>query len=70
MGWVDPCVGLGRVHIFFMGWVGSTTEKYYKFERIMLMHLKHGYIGFGFTKQLNLILRPIWQVRETDKFCV
>jgi len=36
----------------------------------MLMHLKDGQIRFGFTKQLNLILWPICQVRETDKFCV
>jgi len=25
----------------------------------LLMHLKHGYISFGSTKQLNLILQPI-----------
>ena len=37
MGWVDPSVGLG--------WVASTIAKVFvfqKFERIMLMHLKHG----------------------------
>jgi len=35
MCWVDPWVGLG--------WIGSTIAKVLqKFERIMLMHLKHG----------------------------
>ena len=44
MGWVDPWVGLGWFEIFqfLVGWVGSTTENVLKFERIMLMHLKHG----------------------------
>jgi len=49
MGWVDPWVGLGWVglgrdfSVFGrLGWVGPTTEKVLKFERIMLMHLKHG----------------------------
>jgi len=39
MGWVDPWVGLGWVGL---GWVGSTTAKVLKFERISLLHLKHG----------------------------
>jgi len=30
------------------------------------MHLKHGYISFGHTKQLILILPPIWLVSEND----
>jgi len=53
MGWVDPRVGLGWVNC-------SKSTK--KTERIVLgrMHLKHGYIRFGCTKQLNLILRPIY----------
>jgi len=49
MGWVDPWVGLGWVglgrdfSVFGgLGWVGSTTAKVQKFERIILMHLKHG----------------------------
>jgi len=50
MGWVDPWVGLdwvgfGRDLSVFggLGWVESTTAKVLKyFERIMLMHLKHG----------------------------
>ena len=31
------------------------------------MHLKHGWIRFGFTKQLNLILRPIWNLSVLSK---
>ena len=44
MGWVDPWVGLGRVGSRFCSflWVGSTIAKVLKFERIILMHLKHG----------------------------
>ena len=34
IGWVGPWVRLG--------WVGSTIAKVLKFERIMLMNLKHG----------------------------
>ena len=30
------------------------------------MHLKHDYVSFGHTKQLSLILPPIWLVSETD----
>jgi len=46
MGWVDPWIGLGWVGLgrdvqFLVGWVGSTTAIVLKFERIMLMHLKH-----------------------------
>jgi len=33
----------------------------------LLMHLKHGKIDFGSTKQLNLILQSIWRVPETDQ---
>jgi len=53
MGWVDPWVGLdwvrsGRVGSrffhFLVDWVGlgPLYQNYYNFERIMLMHLKHG----------------------------
>ena len=47
MGWADPWVGsgwvgLGRDFQFLVGRVGSTTAKVLKFERIVLMHLKHG----------------------------
>ena len=44
MGWVDPRVWLGWVEIFqfLVGWVGSTTATVLKFERLILMHLKHG----------------------------
>ena len=42
LGWV----GLGQDFWFFcwveLGWVGSTRAKVLKFERIMLMHLRHG----------------------------
>jgi len=40
MGWVDPWVGLGRDFSVFGGlnWVGSTTAKVLKIERITLMH--------------------------------
>ena len=31
------------------------------------MYLKHGYINFGSTKQLNVILQPIWLELETDQ---
>jgi len=43
MGWVDPWVELGWIEIFqfLVGLVGSTVAKVLKFERIMLMHLKH-----------------------------
>ena len=55
MGWVDLWVRLGRVEIFqfSMGLVGlgPLQQMYYNFERIMLMHLKHGQIRFGCTKQ-------------------
>ena len=40
MGWVDPWVGLGQDFSLIVGWVGSTTAKVLKFERIVLMHLK------------------------------
>ena len=51
MGWVDPWVGSGWVDIFqfLVGWVGSTMAKVLKFERIMLLHLKHGQIRLGCT---------------------
>jgi len=39
-----------------MRWVGSTIAKVLKFESIILMHLKHGQIRFGGTKQLNLLV--------------
>ena len=57
MGWV----GLGRDFSVFggLGSVGSTIAKVLKIERTTLMHLEHGWIRFGFPKQLNLILRPI-----------
>jgi len=49
MGWVDPWVGLGWVRLgrdFSVfggfGWVGSTTAKVQKIERIILMRLKNG----------------------------
>ena len=49
MGWDDQWVGLGWVGLgrdfsVFGGlcWVGSTVAKVLKFERITLMHLKHG----------------------------
>ena len=44
MGWVDPWVWLSGWSIFFdFWWVGSIIAKVLKFfERIMLMHLKHG----------------------------
>jgi len=40
--WVGLTHGLGWVKIFHLlvGWVGSTTAKVLKFERIVLMHLK------------------------------
>jgi len=40
LGWV----GLGRDFSVFggLGWVVSTTAQVLKFERISLMHLKHG----------------------------
>jgi len=40
LGWF----GSGWVEIFqlLVGWVGSTIAKVLKFERIILMHLKHG----------------------------
>jgi len=40
LGWV----GLSRDFSVFggLGWVGSTAAKVLKFERISLMHLKHG----------------------------
>ena len=50
-----------------MGWVGSTISKVLKFDRITLVHLKHGCITFGCIKQLNMTLRPIWQVPETGQ---
>ena len=42
MGWVDPWVGLGRDFSVFrgLGWVHYS--KSIKFERISLLHLKHG----------------------------
>jgi len=71
MGWVDPWVGLGQAgsRFFSFWWVGlgPLQQKYYKFERIILMHLKHGWITFGCTSQLNFILWPIWQVPKTDQ---
>jgi len=42
MGWIDLWVGLGQDFSLIVGWVGSTTAKVLKFERIVLMHLKHG----------------------------
>ena len=36
------------------------SAKVLKFERIMLMHLKHGWIRFGCTKQLNLLVVLGW----------
>ena len=47
MGWVGlGSVGLGWVEIFhfLVDWVGlgPLYQNYYNFERIMLMHLKHG----------------------------
>jgi len=38
---------------------GTTAKVQKKFARIILMHLKHGKIIFGCTKQLNLTLWPI-----------
>jgi len=43
-----------------MAWVGFTIAKVLKFERIMLMHLKHGYRRFGCTTQLNLLVVFGW----------
>ena len=47
MGWLDPRAGLGWIglrgdlSVFGgLGWVGSTTAKVLKWERITLMHLK------------------------------
>jgi len=47
--WVGLTHGLGRAGLgwveifqFLVGRVGSTTAKVLKFERISLMHLKHG----------------------------
>jgi len=45
LGWVGlGWVGLGVDFSVFGGlrWVGSTAAKALKFERISLMHLKHG----------------------------
>ena len=47
MGWLDPRAGLGWIGLrgdlsVFGGWVGSTTAKVLKWERIMSLHLKHG----------------------------
>ena len=46
MSWVDPWVGLGWVKNFqfLVGLVGldPLQQKVLKFERIILMHLKHG----------------------------
>ena len=36
----QSCPSVGLTH--GLGWVGSTTAKVLKFERIILMHLKHG----------------------------
>jgi len=32
-----------------------------------VMHLKHGSISFGRTKQLNMILQLTWSEPETDQ---
>jgi len=40
--WVGLTHGLGWIEIFQFWWVGSTKAKVLKFERIILMHLKHG----------------------------
>ena len=55
MGWVDPWVGLGRDFPLFgeMGWVECTMANVLKCERMMLVHLKHGQITSGCTKQIN-----------------
>ena len=57
MSWIDPWVGLGRDFSVFDG-LGSVhySESTKKFERIVLMRLKHGKIRFGCTKQLNLLV--------------
>ena len=51
-------VGLDRVtwRFFSFWWVGSgpLQQKCQNFERIVLMHLKHGLIRCGCTRQLNL----------------
>jgi len=51
-------VGLGRDFSVFggLGVVKSTIAKVLKCERIMLMHLKHRWIRFCCTKQLNLLV--------------
>ena len=46
IGWVDPWIGLGRVH----------CGKSVNISKDYVMHLKHGYIRFGCTKQLNLLV--------------
>jgi len=58
LGWV----GLGRDFSAFcgLGCVGCTIAEVLKFERIMLMHLEHGQISFGCTKQLNLLVALCW----------
>jgi len=60
MAWVGlGWVGLGRDFSVFGGLgragLGPLLRKVLKFVRIMLMHLKRGYIRFGCTKQLNLL---------------
>ena len=40
LGWFGS--GWVKIFQFFVGWVGSTTAKVLKIERIILMHLKHG----------------------------
>ena len=55
----QSCLPVGLTHgMGRTGPVGSTiAKKVLKFERIMLMRLKHSRIRFGCTKQSNLILR-------------
>ena len=50
IGWVDPWIGLGRFHC---GRSVNISKDY-------VMHLKHGYIRFGCTKQLNLLVASGW----------
>ena len=53
-----------------MGWVGSTTEKVLKIWKDYVNAFKARLYKIWFHQAVKFDLRPIWQVRETGKFCV
>ena len=65
MGWVDPWVDLGRDSSDFggLGWVHyrKCTKN---LKKNMLVHVKHGYVRFVCTKQLNFIYGRSDQYRK------